>query len=91
VKFSNLSDLYHYFDQLAEQDTDSDILFASSYLRGFIALESSHFGDESQPLSLQLFESVSAEVSQAKTELSPQDYALVNNYWLTLQESFTNH
>ncbi|MEW6989546.1 YfcL family protein [Colwelliaceae bacterium 6441] len=86
MNVSNLVELYQYFDDLVEQDTDSDTLFASSYLRGFIALVSSQFGDETQSLSTELFAQVSEELDNAKSELTPQDHVIVNNYWLTLQK-----
>jgi hypothetical protein len=86
VNVKNLVELYQYFDELVEQEADSDILFASSYIRGFIALVSSQFGDENQSLSAELFECVSKELSNAKTELTPQDGVIVNNYWLNLQK-----
>lgn len=85
MKIKNLTELYQYFDDLVAQDVDGDTLFASSYLRGFIALVSSQYGDESQPLSTALFESVTAELNKAKTELTPQDNVVVQNYWLSLQ------
>jgi hypothetical protein len=87
VKVKNLVELYQYFDELVEQEADSDILFASSYIRGFIALVSSEFGDENQLLTIQLFECVSEGLSKAKTELTPQDSVIVNNYWLSLQNN----
>ena len=85
MKINDLSELYHYFDTLAEQDADSDTLFASSYLRGFIALVSAQYGDESQAISSELFEAVDVELIKAKAELNPQDSAVVNNYWLKLK------
>ena len=87
MNVKNLVELYQYFDELVEQEADSDVLFASSYIRGFIALVSSQFGDENQLLSAELIECVSKELSNAKTELTPQDSAIVNNYWLSLQNN----
>mgnify|MGYP000150326767 CR=1 FL=1 len=87
MKAKNLVELYQYFDELVEQEADSDILFASSYIRGFIALVAAQFGDENQLLNAALFERVSEELSKAKTELTPQDGVIVNNYWLSLQQN----
>lgn len=89
MKINTLADLYQYFDQLVEQDAESDILFASSYLRGFIALSASDFGDESQSLSKILAESISEKLYQARAELTPDDRALVNKYWQGLSEYFS--
>jgi len=86
LKINALVDLYQHFDELVSQDVDDDTLFASSYLRGFIALVAGQFGDESQQLSAELFAAVSNELKQAKAELTPQDSAVVNNYWLKLQD-----
>lgn len=89
MKAKNLVELYQCFDELVEQEADSDTLFASSYIRGFIALVSSQFGDEEQLLNVELFERVSEELSKAKTELTPQDGVIVNNYWLNLQKDLS--
>ncbi len=85
MEIVSLADLYEHFDELVSQDTDGDTLFASSYIRGFIALVCSVYGDESQAISHELCESVTTQLSNAKSELSPQDNAVVNNYWLKLQ------
>jgi len=89
MKFENLASLYQYFDQLAEQDANSDILFASSYIRGFIGLSASNFGDEQQALSLALAEDISEQLHQARAELTPQDRAIVNQYWQELNINFS--
>lgn len=88
MKIENLSMLYQYFDNLAEQEASSDDLFASSYIRGFIGLSASEFGDEQQPLSKVLANQVSQGMEDAKTELTPQDRVIVANYWQTLQPYF---
>jgi hypothetical protein len=88
VKFTNLTELYQYLDELVCQDICADELFASSYLRGFISLAASDFGDESQSLTIQLAELISDKVKQARTELSPDDRAIVNNYWQQLKGNF---
>ncbi|MCW8833554.1 MAG: YfcL family protein [Colwellia sp.] len=80
------ADLYHYLDDLFEQDVDGDTLFASSYLRGFISLAATDFGDEQQTLCAALLTAISEQLSQAKTELSPQDNVIVQNFWLALQK-----
>lgn len=85
---TNLTELYQYFDDLAASDADSDTLFASSYIRGFLALVASNYGDESQKISQALIESVTAELNKARAELTPQDNAVVTNYWVTLQNDF---
>ena len=90
MNITTLADLYQYFDNLAEQDADADILFASSYLRGFIALSASEFGDESQLLTVQLAESISAKVYDARAELTPNDRSLVNEYWEKLTADFSH-
>lgn len=91
MRVTNLIELYQYFDELVTQDVNSDILFASSYLRGFISLVSSKFGDETQFITIELLNSVSEELNKAKSELTPQDNVIVNNYWLNLQESVLNN
>ncbi|MDO6445611.1 YfcL family protein [Colwellia sp. 1_MG-2023] len=87
MKVKNLEALYQYFDELVAQEADSDTLFASSYIRGFIALVAVQFGDEKQKISAELCDCVSEQLSKAKTELTPQDNAIVNNYWLSLQKT----
>ncbi len=84
----NLNSIYQYFDSLFEKNVDEDTLFASSYLRGFISLSAAEFGDETQPITLALVARVSEHLSQAKSELSPQDAAIVGNFWLALKEQF---
>lgn len=83
-----LTNLYQYFDQLVENDVDADTLFASSYIRGFIAVEAVNFGDDNQILSSKLYHSITDKMHQAKTELTPQDGAIVGNFWLSLQANF---
>lgn len=90
MNFDNLTSLYQYFDNLAEQDVDADILFASSYLRGFIALSAADIGDEQQVLTRQLAETVTQQLVDAKAELTPQDQVIVNNYWQNLLPAFSH-
>jgi len=82
-----LTDLYQYFDSVLEQD-EADILFASSYIRGFIALEAVAFGDDEQALSAELYQQVLTKMTSAKSELSPQDQIIVANFYLQLQHYF---
>ena len=89
MNLNNLTELYHYFDQLVEQDADADTLFASSYVRGFIALVASELGDESQPLTAQLANGVTEKLTAARSELSPQDQAIVANYWQSITAAFS--
>lgn len=90
AKIKSLSDLYEYFDALAEDDqTDPDTLFASSYLRGFIALTASEFGDESQLLSTPFATSVTEKLHEARSELSPADKVIVNNFWSSITDIFS--
>lgn len=83
-----LTELYQYFDELVFNDADADVLFASSYLKGFIALEAVHFGGEQQGLSSALAEKVENQISNNKTELTPQDQVIVNNYWISIKTHF---
>jgi len=83
---TTLEQLYQYFDSLFEQDVNSDILFASGYVRGIIALVATNFGDEQQTLTIQLMKAVSDKIIAAKSELSPKDSVFVSNFWLNLQE-----
>jgi hypothetical protein len=79
--------LNHYFDQLLDFDND-DLLFASSYLRGFINVASVAFGDEHQQLRTDLYEIVSQQVTAASDELNDVDKQIVNDFWLQLQSTF---
>ena len=81
--------IYQYLDDLFEQDTDSDTLFAGGYLRGFISLVATEYGDESQAISVGLIDGVSQKLTQAKAELTPQDHAIVSNFWLDIQKSLS--
>jgi len=87
---STIANLYHYLDDLFEQDSDSDTLFAGGYLRGISSSVATDFGDESQMLSVDLLAGITTKLSEAKAELSPQDYAIVTNFWLEVQSKITN-
>lgn len=80
-----IEDLYRYFDSLVEDGTD-DELFASSYIRGFVLLVVD--GRQQLALSAELYQSISDQLEQARSELSPQDRTIVGNYWQTLQAYF---
>ncbi len=83
---TTVAELYQYLDNLFDQDVDSNTLFASGYLRGFISLSATEFGDEQQTICPALLVAISEQLSQAKAELSPQDNVIVQNFWLALQE-----
>ncbi len=89
MKFENLTALYHYLDEQVSLDVSADELFAGSYLRGFISLAGSEFGDESQVLTQVLADSISEKLTAARTELTPQDRQIVQDYWQHLQSAFT--
>lgn len=89
MNFENLTALYHYLDEQVSLDVSADELFAGSYLRGFISLAGSEFGDESQILTQALAESINEKLTAARTELSPQDRQIVQDYWQHLQRAFT--
>jgi hypothetical protein len=84
-KLYTVADLYLHLDNLFDQDIDADTLFASGYLRGFISLVATGFGDEKQEFTTILIEAITSKLKEAKTELSPQDSVIVNNFWLKLQ------
>jgi len=88
-QLTTVDELYQYLDTLFEQDSDSDTLFAGGYLRGFISLVATEYGDESQVISVELIDGVTQKLSQAKAELSPQDHAIVSNFWLMTQKKVT--
>ncbi|MGB0938246.1 MAG: YfcL family protein [Colwellia sp.] len=63
-----------------------DVLFASGYIRGFISLASTEYGGEEQLLTQALIATISQGLLKAKTELTPQDFVIVQNFWLELQK-----
>lgn len=85
-KLITISEIYQYLDSLFEQEVDTDTLFASGYLRGFISLAAANGSDEQQLISVLIIDSISEKLARAKTELSPQDHVIVQNFWLTLQQ-----
>lgn len=82
-----VAQLNQYFDALLDFDND-DLLFASSYLRGFIVVASVAFGDDEQPLSANLYKIVSEQVTAASDELNDADKQLVTEFWRQLQPTF---
>ena len=86
--FESIAALYQYLDNLFDQENTDDQLFASSYLRGFISISVSEFGDESQVPSKALAASIDEKLLAARTELSPQDRQIVQDYWLALKQTF---
>lgn len=89
MQFENLTALYHYLDEQVAQDISADELFAGSYLRGFISLAGSEFGDESQALTQVLADNITEKLQAARTELSPQDRQIVQDYWQQLNTAFS--
>lgn len=93
---NSLNELYQYLDDLCTKDeaqsehlsSIEDELFASSYLRGFITLAASTYGDDDQPLTKTLAEDISAKLKAARSELTPQDQHIVKLYWQELQKLF---
>lgn len=49
----------------------------------------SEYGDESQVLTQALATNISEKLQAARTELTPQDRQIVQDYWLQLQTAFT--
>ena len=86
----NLASLYLFLDNVFDQENSDDQLFASSYLRGFISLSASEFGDESLLLSLAFAASIDEKLKAARTELSPQDRKIVQDYWQELKQKFVS-
>ncbi len=89
MKLEDLNALYHYLDDLVTQDVSEDELFASSYIRGFISLASSKYGDETQLLTQQLSNDINEMIKKARTELTPQDREIVKQYWSMLDTNFS--
>lgn len=85
---STVAEVYQYLDGLFDQDVDSDTLFSGGYLRGVFSLVATDFGDESQTITTILCEAVTNKITQSKVELSPQDFAIVVNFWLETQKKF---
>ncbi|MDG2393236.1 MAG: YfcL family protein [Thalassotalea sp.] len=82
-----VADLCQYFDSLIDSD-DDDLLFASSYVRGFLVVAAVEFGDEQQTLSNELYSLVSSQLNDARSELTPRDKVIVDNFWASLVNVF---
>lgn len=79
--------LLRLIDDTVEQGSDDD-LFAGGYLRGHItmAVAEAETAGESEPDVLFQRIRLSLEKAFKQGELSPQDQALVNNFWLLLYQ-----
>ena len=88
MKFEDLASLYQYFDDLVTQEVDADVLFASSYVRGFVSLAASEYGDDSQRLTVCLAENIGEKIDAARSELSPQDREIIKRYWADIKGFF---
>lgn len=88
MSIQTLSQLYQHFDELCLKENNDDELFASSYIRGFIALAASQFGDETQLLSTDFGNDISVKLTDARSELTPQDQQIISNYWAELKTLF---
>ena len=88
MKFENLAALYQYFDNLVSQDVDADVLFASSYVRGFVSLAASEHGDDNQCLTSELADDIGEKIAAARSELSPQDREIIKLYWADIRNFF---
>ena len=84
----SLTELYQYFDEIVSHGDCDDVLFASSYLRGFISLAASQYGSETQALTKSLADDISEKLHEARTELTPDDRRIVSEYWAQLQVHF---
>lgn len=88
MSIQTLSQLYQHFDDLCLKENNDDELFASSYIRGFIALSASQFGDETQVLSTEFANDITVRLTDARSELTPQDQQIISNYWAELKAFF---
>lgn len=89
LDITTVENLYNYLDGLFEQNIDDDTLFASGYIRGFISLAASDYGDEQQVISEALVNAIGLGLQQAKKELTPQDSVIVQNFWQQLQSKLS--
>ena len=88
MSIQTLNQLYQHFDELCLKEDNDDELFASSYIRGFIALSASQYGDETQVLTSEFANDISAKLTAARSELTPQDQQIISNYWAELKPLF---
>jgi len=96
MQFQNLSSLYQFLDDICIKEVPSehyslaDELFATSYIRGFITLAAAEYGDDSQVLTKVLGDDISKQIKAAKSELTPQDQYIINQYWQELKKAFNS-
>jgi hypothetical protein len=96
MQFQNLSSLYQFLDDICIKEVPSehyslaDELFATSYIRGFITLAAAEYGDDSQILTKVLGDDISKQIKAAKSELTPQDQYIINQYWQELKKAFNS-
>lgn len=88
MSIQTLNQLYQHFDELCLKEDNDDELFASSYIRGFIALSASQYGDETQTLTTEFADDISEKLAASRSELTPQDQQIVTNYWAELKTYF---
>jgi len=96
MQFQNLSSLYQFLDDICIKEVPSehyslaDELFATSYIRGFVTLAAAEYGDDSQVLTKVLGDDISKQIKAAKSELTPQDQYIINQYWQELKKAFNS-
>ncbi|OUS25423.1 hypothetical protein A9Q98_12650 [Thalassotalea sp. 42_200_T64] len=83
----SLALLCKYFDSILELDND-DLLFASSYLRGFIEVAAVDFGDDQQLLCQNLAALISQQLVDASAELTVDDKTHVDDFWQSISPLF---
>ncbi|SHI08711.1 YfcL family protein [Ferrimonas marina] len=71
--------------ELLEQGSDDEV-FASGYLQGHFAVVLSELEQETQPQLTQLQAQMSERLAQARTELAPDDLALIQHAWSQLEQ-----
>mgnify|MGYP000456266067 CR=1 FL=1 len=87
IKMKTINDLFDYFDTLVSDDND-DLMFASSYIRGFVTLVAGKYGDFEQRFSRELAGDIFLQMRSARSELSPADQTLVFEFWQELSSEF---
>ena len=80
-----IDEIYQAFDQLVESD-DADLLFASSYLRGFISLCCAQVDAVTSTLTPALASDIEQQLTAAKNELNPHDQSLVSDFWQQVKQ-----
>ncbi|WP_160173522.1 YfcL family protein [Thalassotalea sp. ND16A] len=84
---NSLALLCQYFDSIIDLDND-DLLFASSYLRGFIEVAAVEFGDDQQLLCRDLAAIISQQLAAASAELNVEDKTHVDEFWQSISPLF---